>query len=346
MPPSRRSRSASAVVSAPLPPTARPGARRCISMFQPTRSAVATSCPGGPDCAPSQASAVFRRSSVKCSSSSWSAGCRNCRDISSPPTSAALPAPQRCRPSRPAVGTSWKASNTAALRADQSRAKRAVGLGVAFAAEGSDRRAGGVEVDVERQRPLVVAGAERREPPRVHVEVAQAALVEAQVLDDAGVPHHDVRARAPVDGVPRPALDGRDRAAQHGVPLDHLDVEAGPGQVAGGDQRVVAAADDDDVPVGHPGSLGSGSPPAAPHPAAQDRSRRFADDTRGVSPTNVANDLVRAGRGRHGHGVRPAKVPATSRTANRANSSSAYHPSSAVRRTAVDVRRPAGARTR
>ena len=41
------------------------------------------------------ASAVFSRSSAKCSSSSWSAGCRNWRDISSPPTSVALPAPQR-----------------------------------------------------------------------------------------------------------------------------------------------------------------------------------------------------------------------------------------------------------
>ena len=55
-----------------------------------------------------------------------------------------------------------------------------------------------------------------------------------------------------VDGVAGPALDGADRAAEHGVALDHLDVEPVAGQVAGRDQRVVAAADHDDVPGCHP----------------------------------------------------------------------------------------------
>src|SRR4051794_17619761 len=48
----------------------------------------------------------------------------------------------------------------------------------------------------------------RGEGPRVAVEVAQSALVELEVLDDAGVPGHDVRARAAIDLVARESLDG------------------------------------------------------------------------------------------------------------------------------------------
>ena len=92
--------------------------------------------------------------------------------------------------------------------------------------------------------------AERREAPRVEVLVLQADLGQSQVLDDAGVPDHDVRAGAAVHPVAGEALDGRHRAADDGVALDDLDVEAGAGQVAGGDQAVVAGADDDGAVAG------------------------------------------------------------------------------------------------
>jgi hypothetical protein len=68
-----------------------------------------------------------------------------------------------------------------------------------------------------------------------------------QLFDDAGVAHHHVDARSAVDPYARPALDGGHRAAGHGVPLDDLDIQPRPGQIAGGDQTVVPGADDDDI---------------------------------------------------------------------------------------------------
>jgi len=59
---------------------------------------------------------------------------------------------------------------------------------------------------------------------------------------------HDVGAGTPVHPVAGEALHGGDGAADHRVPLDDLDGQAGPGQVAGGDQCVVAGTDDHDVP--------------------------------------------------------------------------------------------------
>ena len=122
-----------------------------------------------------------------------------------------------------------------------------VGVRVAVSTERGDRGAGAFEVDVEGQRLLVVRRPERRERPRVHVEIGQPALVESELLDDAGVADHDVHARAPVDRVARPPLDRRHRATEHRVALDDLDVEARPREIAGRDQGVVSAADDDDV---------------------------------------------------------------------------------------------------
>ena len=122
-PPYDSSRACRASLSIPLPPLGWPGGRRCMTVFQPTRSAVATSCVGGPDCAPIQASAVLSRSSSKCSSSRLSALVRNCRDSSSPCRPVLLPTPHRVRPRCIPVGAPWKASKTRTLRADQSRTK-------------------------------------------------------------------------------------------------------------------------------------------------------------------------------------------------------------------------------
>ena len=145
--------------------------------------------------------------------------------------------------------------------------EHSVGLRVATAAQGRDRGAGPVEVDMEGEGLLVVGRPERRERPRVHVEVREAALVESQLLDDARVADHDVHARATVDGVPGPPFDGRHRAAEHRVPFDDLDVEPCSSEIAGRDEGVVAAADDDDV--AGPGHLPESrkrtvQPPAAP----------------------------------------------------------------------------------
>ena len=111
----------SATDSMPLPPLGWPGGLRCMTVFQPTRSAVATSWVGGPDCAPIQASAVLSRSSSKCSSSRLSAVVRNCRDSSSPSRPVDFPTPHSVRPRWVIVGVPWKASKTRTLRADQSR---------------------------------------------------------------------------------------------------------------------------------------------------------------------------------------------------------------------------------
>jgi hypothetical protein len=68
------------------------------------------------------------------------------------------------------------------------------------------------------------------------------------------VPDDDVRAGTAVDPHAGPALDGGHRPAEDVVALDHLDGQAGAGQVAGRDQPVVPGTDDDGVdgPVGRP----------------------------------------------------------------------------------------------
>ena len=122
----------------------------------------------------------------------------------------------------------------------------AVGVGVPGAAHRLDGGAGAVEVDGEGDAAAGRAG-DRMEAPRVAVDVAQPEALELQLLHDPGPADHDVRARAAVHPVAREAFDGGDGAAEHRVALDDLDVEAGPGEVAGGDQGVVAGADDDDA---------------------------------------------------------------------------------------------------
>ena len=93
---------------------------------------------------------------------------------------------------------------------------------------------------------------------------AQPEPLELELLDDPAVPDDHVRAGAPVDADPGPPLDGGDGAAEDLVGLHHLDRQAGAGQVAGGDEPVVARADDDGVDRGVAGvgnrdqSLGAG----------------------------------------------------------------------------------------
>ena len=99
--------------------------------------------------------------------------------------------------------------------------ERPVGLGVALAADRGDRRAGAVEVDVEGDRLLLVGSPGRRTvrsptgPCRGSVRPHSSSRRSSTM---PGVPHHDVRARAAVDEVARPALDGGHRAAERRCP--------------------------------------------------------------------------------------------------------------------------------
>ena len=63
------------------PPTGRPGGSWCMTMFQPTRSAVATSCVGGPAWAPSHDSAVLSRSSLNVASRALPTTQRRCQQV-------------------------------------------------------------------------------------------------------------------------------------------------------------------------------------------------------------------------------------------------------------------------
>ena len=210
---------------------------------------------GGPLCAPNQASAALSRSLANQRSSRASPEPRKSTARSAPEVRG-LPVPRGAqRPERP---DQPRRAGCPPERGDDGPAARppdgdepAVGGGVLGAAGGLDRGAGRVEVDREDQRPAVgtgVAGAGRRgEAPGVAVDVGEPVRGEVELLDDAAVPDDHVRARTPVDADAGPALDRRHRAAEHVVGLDHLDRQAGPRQVAGGDQTVVAGTDDDDV---------------------------------------------------------------------------------------------------
>ena len=121
-----------------------------------------------------------------------------------------------------------------------------VGGGVMAAADRRDRLAGAFQVGPEDDS---AAGGvrDRVETPRVAVEVGEPGVAELEFFDDAGVPDQHVQAGPAVHQVAGEALDAGYRAAQHRVPLDDFDVEPFPGEVAGGDERVVPAADDHDV---------------------------------------------------------------------------------------------------
>ncbi len=119
-PPVARSRATRASLSAPEPPTGRPGGCSCIIALHPRCPAVPGSDIGGPDCAPIQASALASRSSANVSSSTASPGERNWRPISMPLASRCLPARQAARPSRPGVGGALNASIIGRIRCAQS----------------------------------------------------------------------------------------------------------------------------------------------------------------------------------------------------------------------------------
>jgi hypothetical protein len=83
--------------------------------------------------------------------------------------------------------------------------------------------------------------------PRLDIVVLQAELAEAELIGDSGVTHHDVNTRPAIDAYAWPSLDRRYGAADDRVALDHLDVQSGAGEVAGGDQAVVAGTDNNDI---------------------------------------------------------------------------------------------------
>ena len=119
--PSRCSRAIIASVSAPLPPTARPGGRVCMRAANPTIGAVPGSDIGGPDCAPNHARAALSRSLENISSSRESPVARNSRESMLPPSGA--PRPQKDRSSFGPVGGPPKARMVRSLRGPQTETK-------------------------------------------------------------------------------------------------------------------------------------------------------------------------------------------------------------------------------
>ncbi|SLJ72934.1 Uncharacterised protein [Mycobacteroides abscessus subsp. abscessus] len=120
--PSARNRATNASVSAPLPPTARPGGSVCMSAANPTIGAVPGSDIGGPDCAPNQASAAFSRSSRNQLSSKASPDCRNSRESALPPAPVSSPQNERSRCG--GRGGAPNARMTRALRGPHTPTKR------------------------------------------------------------------------------------------------------------------------------------------------------------------------------------------------------------------------------
>ena len=109
-----------------------------------------------------------------------------------------------------------------------------------------DRRHGLVDRAMEADDAVVV---EHRDRERVHLEVAQPGAGEVELLGDGRHVDDVVGGRVEVEPVTGDDLLGARAAAGTVERLDHDDVAPGLGQVAGGDEAVVAGADDD---VGHP----------------------------------------------------------------------------------------------
>ena len=122
-----------------------------------------------------------------------------------------------------------------------------------------ERQRGQGPLPVVEQRPRRSAVVQEAELCRVHVQVAQAVGGEAQLVDDRCRPEEGVVAVADV----HPGAEGRHGGgapADLGPTLHQQGVDAGPGEVGGADQAVVAGADDDRTVVHGPFS----SRPCAP----------------------------------------------------------------------------------
>ena len=178
-------------------------------MFQPTRSAVATSCVGGPDCAPIQASAVLSRSSSKCSSSRRvGAGEELPRQLQAveagrlpdAPEGAAEVASSSARPGRPRRRA--RCGPTSRGRRRGRRRRRGVPQTLSIDAQVRSR-------STKKWMPSSPNGAK---PHGSRSWYSRPTGVEVEVLDDAGVADHDVRARAAVHPVAGEALDRADTA--------------------------------------------------------------------------------------------------------------------------------------
>ncbi len=76
--------------------------------------------------------------------------------------------------------------------------------------------------------------------------VRQAEILQPELVDHPAREHRGVLDRTVLEQVPLP-LAPHQRPTGDVVLLDHDDVEAGPRQVGGADQAVVAAADDHDI---------------------------------------------------------------------------------------------------
>jgi len=131
-----------------------------------------------------------------------------------------------------------------------------VGVGVGLADHRPQVLDGPLQGGVEGQRRPVVAGGQGGLVAQVEAEPE--ACLQLQVGGHPAGPDAAVLVRAELEAPPPPGqLLGRDAAAGAGGRLQHQHLQPGPGQVAGADQAVVAAADDHHLARGHrlPGSL-------------------------------------------------------------------------------------------
>ena len=180
--------------------------------------------------------------------------------------------------------------------------ERVPGVGVGLGADTCEGRSGcrvvGLAVDEQAALGVGGVGGVRREPP------SHEPHVEPEVVDDAtGQEAHEVG----VAGEPR--VDALERLRRHGgaaevvVALEEQHGEAGAGEVGGGREAVVAAAEDHDV-VGHPTSVRDAADAASRGAAtAADAAYRSRDHRPGRRPRHPLDAVVRARQLRPAHGA-------------------------------------------
>ena len=125
----------------------------------------------------------------------------------------------------------------------QARKPRLIGVEALGVAGGEFRdlglRAAGCDLEIA---PV----GQRQEVRQGTLDDAEPVAVKLEVADDLGVEKRD---GVGGDRIAEAGMEclGRRRAADLRAPLEHRDLEAGHGEIGGGDKAVVAGADDDDV---------------------------------------------------------------------------------------------------
>ena len=170
--------------------------------------------------------------------------------------------PQVAGAERPRVGRRLHQRAARGSRRPAPASPRTSGSASASLAENlRDLAVGERLVGTHQQRAAVGERGERRRIPRQHLEPVP---LELEVADDLG-PQQAVDVGGGGDLVAGPDLLGDAGAAEDFAPLEHEHLHAGPGQVGGGHQTVVAAADDDEiVGLGHRSGTILAHPPAEP----------------------------------------------------------------------------------